>query len=113
MNYIELRSLSQVMIRRSDDTQQLYRAEDEAHRAVEAAASELVKALTDLTSARLEHEDGLALELAAVLDSFGRAGMRAANLIVERYGEDDSSDQGDAAMNAASSGIPKPDPVKT
>ena len=113
MNYTELRSFSQVRIGRSEGTEKLYRAEDEAQHAVQAAASELAKVLPSLASVETKDEDALALELAAILDSFGHAGAQAARLIVERYGEDDSRDQDDDSKNAAASKMSRPDPVRT
>ena len=113
MKYAELRSLSQVRIGRSEGSEKLYRAEDEAKRAVRAAASELAKVLPSLVSVEANDEDALALELAAILDFFGHAGAQAARLIVERYGEDDSREQDDVSKNAAASKIPRPDTVRT
>jgi hypothetical protein len=115
MNYEDLRRVSQVRIGRSEITQNLYRAEDAAQRAVKVAASELAKVVSNLTAMGAEDRDFLALELAFMLDYFGGAGAQAARLIVERYGDEDSDsrEQDDAAKNAAASKMPKPDPDRT
>ena len=102
--------LSQVRIERSSQTEPLYRSEDGAQRAIEAAAADLAKALPNC---RLEREDALTLELAAVLEHFGGSGARAARLVVERYGEDDPDGQSEAGTTGLPPEMPKPDAVKT
>jgi hypothetical protein len=113
MDYEMIRMLSRVRIERSAMTEELYRSEEEAQRAVTAAAAHLGRVMPSSAEVHPEPEDVLALELAALLDYFGRAGTQAARLIVERYGEEDPEIQSGGAGCGVSSGMPKPDALKT
>lgn len=91
MTFQQLKALAWTRILRFEDTDALYAAENNAKSAVTQAASELEGFLVLSDAGRLaSREEVMALELVTILESFGSSGTLAAQIIVDRYGGQES-----------------------
>jgi len=91
MTFQELKTLAWTRIPRFEGTDELYASEDRAQSAIKQAADELERFLMRPDAEGLVSRDEvMALELVTMLAVFGRPGALAAQIVVDRYGAQES-----------------------